>query len=155
MAFMLVALIIFFAMIALVYFSISITSLQSKATELQDQEAKEIVRKLSGSAELAFTSSSDCSSCLDLDKALMLKGLQQYEDFWNLDYLMIEKVHPSPSDIECTKTNYPNCGKITIISKEGNIATKTAFVSLVRWDSSVDGFKYELGRIHASGERIK
>ena len=155
MAFMLVAVMIFFALVGLIYFAISLSNVQQKAGELAEKEAKEIVRKLSGSPELAFTASSDCSSCIDLDKAILLTRQEEYKNFWNLDYLMIEKISPVMSSAECTISNYPDCGKITIIDKSGgSLATKTAFVSLARWDPTTNNFVYELGRIHASAREL-
>ena len=155
MAFMLVAVMIFFALVGLIYFAISLSSVQERAAELADREAKEIVRKLSGSPELAFTGSSDCSSCIDFDKALLLARAAEYQNFWNLDYLMIEKISPTVSSAECTLSNYPNCNKITIADRAtGSLATKTAFVSIARWDPTTENFHYELGRIHASARTL-
>ncbi len=156
MAFMLVALVIFFSLAALIYFSFSLSILREQAGKLQEDEAKEIVRTLAGAPELAFTSSSDCNSCIDLDKALLLKDVPAYKNFWNIDYLMIEKVYPPGSNTECDLFNYPNCGKITIISSQSNFGSASkAFVTLVRWDESLGKYKYELGRLHVSGENIK
>lgn len=155
MAFMLVALVVFFSLVALVYFSISLSNLQGDAQQLKEDEAKEIVRKLAGSPELAFTSSSDCDSCIDLDKALMLSEAQLYEDFWNLDYLMIEKVYPPDRDVECTRFNYPDCSTITIFRKTPDIGVAPrAFVALARWDETTGKYKYEMGKIYASGDNI-
>jgi hypothetical protein len=156
MAFMLVAVMIFFAMVGLIYFSISMANLQSEVADLRREEAREIVRKLSGTPELAFTSSTDCAVCLDMDKALMLNENNKYDGFWNIDYLMIEKIMPDSPDVKCTRANYPNCNKIVIVDKtNGNLGgTKTAFVALARWDNNKNTFVYELGRLHASGVNL-
>ncbi|MBI2451819.1 hypothetical protein HYV50_01935 [Candidatus Pacearchaeota archaeon] len=153
MAFVLVATFIFFALVGLVYFSLSLANLREKAQTLADNEARETIKTLAGSPELTFTSSSDCSSCIDLDKAIILKELPAYQSLLNLDYLMIEKLYPNSTSRECTALNYPDCDKITIINK-GNIRASSAFVTLVRWDSSIGSFRYELGRIHASGKNL-
>ncbi len=150
MAFMLVALMIFFGMVALVYFAITTASLEKDIAELRDKEARELVKKLAGTPEFAFTSSTDCSSCVDLDKLLLLKENGAYSDLWNLDYLMVERVYPSINDDECTRATYPDCGKITVKENSGDISTKTAFVTLARWDQDLNGFRYEIGRIHTS-----
>ena len=157
-AFMLVALTIFFAIILLVYFTVSIANLKFSAEKLKDEEARAIVRQLAGSPELSFTASSDCSSCIDLDKAFQLKG-KNYENLWNLNYLYIERTLPVLSITECTPSSYPeNCGKITLIdiNTGESFSTKPAFVTLVHWDGSLNngigGYKYELGRIHASAK---
>jgi type II secretory pathway pseudopilin PulG len=153
MAFMLVALVIFFAMVGLIYVSLSLGGLKQSAQGFQDEEAKQIAQKIASSPELAFSSASDCSSCIDMEKALMLKNLTSYESFWNLEYLMIEKVYPNTTSTECTLYNFPDCGKITVIDSD-RIASTTAFVTLARWDQSANRYKYELGKIHTSAKKV-
>jgi hypothetical protein len=159
MAFMLVAVMIFFSMVGMIYFSISLANLRNQAKLLRENEAKEIVKSIAGAPELSFTSHSTASQCLDLDKALMLKDLAQsgtYKNFWKIDYLEIERVYPPVSgNVECTRANYPNCNRIVIINKTTNFGlASSAFVALARWDASINDFRYEFGRIHASGENI-
>jgi multisubunit Na+/H+ antiporter MnhC subunit len=48
MAFVLVAIVIFFALVSLAYFSIRINSLDKDVGALKEDEAKEIVKKISG-----------------------------------------------------------------------------------------------------------
>ncbi len=154
MAFVLVAIMIFFAIAALFYFSIRVGSLRESAESLAEQEAKELVRKLSETPEFSF---SGCANCIDLDKILMLKDRRSYEKFWELEFLMVEKVYPS-SDAsnnpggECTRANYPNCKTITLTESENFGAPSSAFVSLCYWKAEKGGYvKCELGRIYASG----
>src|SRR3989344_33731 len=124
MAFVLLAIMIFFAMVGLIYFTISIANVQASAEELRDNEARETVKKLSGSPELGFTSTTDCSSCIDLDKALILTDSTRYHD----------------------------CSQITLINKGGSLSTKTAIVAIAHWDGNRQSFVYELGKIHASAK---
>lgn len=154
MAFVLVALVIFFGIVFLIFINFKLAGLKESAGELNEESASELVRKISSSAEFSFTPRM-CSSCIDLDKVLVLKDRESYEGFWQLDYLQIVKVHPEGKG-ECTKANYPNCGEITLI-EEPNFGTPSeAFVSLCRWESKNEGyFKCELGKIYASGEDIK
>lgn len=151
MAFMLVGLAIFFSMVALVYFSISYSGLKKTAENLEETEAMEIVRKLASSPELAFTSASDCPNCVDFDKAYMLKSVDAYKRFWNIDYLMVEKIYPVSTNDECVEPFYPDCSKITIASSNNFGSASSAYVTIVSWDNSIDNFRYELGRVHASG----
>ena len=154
-AFMLVALVLFFSMIALVYFSISLANLREQAQYLREKEALENVKMIAATPEFAFTSSSDCSNCVDLDKVLMLKEQSSYKNFWKFEGLEVEIVYPKPpNEDECTKANYPNCKRITVISSVEK-RPKTAFVSLAFWDSSTDTYKYILGKIHATEKNIK
>lgn len=155
-AFMLVALVIFFSMVGLIYFSISMANLRKNAAKLAEKEALETVKMLAGTPEFAFTSSSDCSNCVDLDKVLLLseKMDSNYKNFWNFEQLEVEIVYPKPSsNAKCTKANYPTCKNIVLIEK-GEKKPKTAFVTLARWDSRLGTFKYELGKIHATEKNL-
>lgn len=144
MAFVLVAIVIFFALAAIFYINIRVGSLRGSADSLREDSARELVRKLSGSPELAW-SATDCSSCIDEDKALSLKNKKEYSDFWDVAFLQIEKVYPE-SQGECDKANYPDCKTITLVN-EGDYIAHTAFVALCRYDSEEDYNKCELGRI--------
>lgn len=156
MAFMLVAVMIFFSLVALVYFSFTISNLKKDTIRIRDSEAREMVRKISSTPELAFTSGPDCSACIDLDKALMLKESTKFRELWNLDYLAIERVYPVQNSGECTRPAYPDrCNMLTILdSPEKYGAASEAFVNLVRWDKDLGSFRYELGKIYASGENL-
>ncbi len=153
MAFMLIAVVIFFAMVTLVYLAISYSNLESRADQLRDEEARELVRQLAGSPEFTFTASTDCAACIDFDRAFQLSKIEQYKQrFWNLDYLMIEKIYPNnfaDKKVPCTDANYPNCNQVIVIPGE-EYSTKSTFVALASWDSGISAYRYEFGRIHAS-----
>lgn len=152
MAFVLVALMIFLSMVALFYINIRTGSLRQSVTDLEDEQAKEIVRKLSSVPEFSFTAGGDCASCVDLDKVLELKDRATYNDFWKFDHLSIKKTYPA-GEGECTSFNYPDCGEITLIEgNEGSGAVTRAFVSLCRWSNTY--YKCELGELRASGRGI-
>ena len=154
MAFVLVALMIFFGMFALIFFNVRLANLKKDVTNLREEETKALITKFVGTPELAWTSSKkECYSCIDFDKAMVLKNRQAYKGFWNLDYLMIEKVYPLGDDVECNNANYPNCRTLTIINKSvGN--ADYAYVSLCRWESK--GYvKCEMGKIYASGIKVE
>mgnify|MGYP001592191332 CR=1 FL=1 len=140
-AFMLVALVLFFSMVGLIYFSISLANTRERASDLYEKEALETVKMLSGTPELAFTAGSGCSSCIDLYKALALET-DTAKDLWNFDYLEIEIVYPIASST-----------KITLIDR-GQQKPKTAFVTIVSWDNTKLSYVYELGKIHATQKNI-
>ena len=153
MAFVLVAIIIFFAMVALVYLSIRLSSLREDVTLQREQSARELVKKLSDIPEFSWA---DCSGCIDADKVLVLKNRASYKKLWDVDYLMVEKVYPNKTKIECNKANYPDCTTITLINNTKDYGAPTsAFVALCRYEADGDYTKCELGKIYASAKAIK
>ena len=151
MAFVLVALVIFFAIVSLFYFNISFSNLKGEADLLKEEEAGELVRKLVGTPEFSWRG--DCVNCIDMDKVFLLKERNSYKDFWNLRFLQIDKVYPSSKE-ECNKANYPECETITLIRGNEIGTPNSAFVSLCRWEQEKGGYtKCELGRIYASAKK--
>ncbi|MCH7568199.1 MAG: hypothetical protein IIA87_02145 [Nanoarchaeota archaeon] len=152
MAFVLVTLMIFFSMVALFYFSIRYSTLRSDVEEIREQEVIETVRKMSGAAEFAW-SIEDCASCIDLDKVLVLKERQSYQNFWRrIPFLQVKKIYPVSEEKECTRQNYPDCSTITIVDEDTNIVTHSAFVALCRYEAGEN--KCELGKIIMGFETI-
>ncbi|MBX4212319.1 hypothetical protein KW787_02585 [Candidatus Pacearchaeota archaeon] len=150
MAFVLVALMIFFGMVALVYFSVRIGNLKGEAESLGQERAKELARAFASAPELQ----GDCSSCIDFDKALVLKEKfdNEYKGLWKVSYLAIQKVYPYSTAKECTKANYPECSTLTLIN--GTVGTaQGAFVNICRYVPDHGGYvKCELGKIFVSVE---
>jgi hypothetical protein len=153
MAFVLIAIIIFFAMVALVYFAIRLSTMTADVTTLREESARALARKLADIPEFSWA---ECSGCVDADKILALKGKAAYKGLWDVDYLMVEKVYPNSSYIECTAANYPNCRTITIVNATKNYGIPaSAFVTLCRYEASEGGYvKCELGKIHVSAKAI-
>ena len=152
MAFVLVAIVIFFAMIGLFYFSIRISTMQKNVISLREEEAKELVKKLASTPEFSYAQ--DCVNCIDFDKLIVLKEKESYKGFWNLDYLAVERIYPKKQG-ECTRANYPECDKITIIEKTDYGIPAQAFIALCRWEEGAGGYsKCELARLYAAGKSI-
>lgn len=152
MSFVLIAIMILFIMVALFYFSIRIKTLEKTAVTLREEEAKELVKKIASSPE--FSWSRDCDNCIDFDKVMMLKNLSEYKGFWNLDYLVIERVYPIKEG-ECNPFNYPECNRVSIISTKDFGIPASAFVSLCRWEGSENYEKCEIGRVSAAGKLLR
>lgn len=155
MAFVLMAIMIFFGIVAIFYIKISLSNLRGDVEMQRGEEANELVRRISGTPEFSFTAG-ECDSCIDMDKVLILKERKSYQGFWNLDYLKIETIYPLKNG-ECTRANYPNCNSITLVNKTGDFGIpKSAFVALCRQEfkGSENYVKCELGRISASGKSI-
>jgi len=155
MAFVLVAIAIFFAMASLFYFSIRYAGLQEDVEILREEETIATIRKMSGTAEFAFTSRGDCSACIDFDKVLLLKNRPSYKGFWkNIVLLQVARVYPSFGEgIECTTQNYPDCDTITLIDEEKSFRGHKAFVALCRYEETL-GYKCELGKIVMAFETV-
>ena len=152
MAFVLVALMIFISMAGIIFFSVYLSDLRKDVQDLRDREAREIVRKIASSPEFVFSPES-CVSCVDFIKILKLKDLNEYKKFWNLDYLVVEKINnKTKSEKKECETSINDCDRITIIGND-NYSAKSSFVTIVTWDESLGGgnYRYELGKIYASG----
>ena len=157
MAFVLVAVFIFFSMAAVFYLSISSSNLRENVESLREQEVLEQVRAISSTAEFNWEVSGDCAACLDFDKALMLKERESYQDFWkDIQLLEIRKIYPKEeTEIECSLTNYPNCNKLTLVEKQGDFRAHGAFVSLCRYDQEKSSNICELGQVLISTEVLE
>ena len=156
MAFVLVALFLFFLLIGLFYLSFKIHSFKSSVGNLKEQEAKAMVRKIAATPELRW---GECSGCIDLDKALVLKesmgSNKTLEGLWDLEYLAIETIYPAKPDKICNLGNYPECGKLVLLKRNENYGKAyTSFVSLCRWDNEKNSQKCELGKIYAAGRLL-
>jgi len=155
MAFVLVATMIFFALVFLFYATVRFSSLEGDVESLREQEVIETIRQISATAEFAWTRE-DCASCIDMDKVLMLKGRDSYQGFWKkIPLLQIERVYPEYGGNECTTQNYPECDLITIIEEETNLVAHSSFVSLCRYEPEESYYKCELGKVRMAYETIK
>lgn len=148
MAFVLVAFIILLGLVAVFFISVKTSSLRKDASSIKHEQAQELVRKLAGTPEFAWTSE-DCASCVDLDKIMALKNRTSYRNLWgeSITLLQIRRVYPSPGEeIECTNGNYPACTKITLLDKRENYTSEDAFVALCHIEPQAYA-KCDLGKI--------
>ena len=145
---------IFFSLVAIIFLTVRVADLKGSAKNLEESEARELVKKIAISPEFSLDSMS-CASCIDLDKVIILKDRQSYKGFWNLDLLVIEKIYPEETG-ECMIGSYPECKTVTIVNKTTDYgAVSSAFVSLCYWKQAEEGYiKCEMGMIHASGKQI-
>jgi len=155
MAFMLIAVTLFFVFAGLFFAMIVFSDIRKAAEGLEERNALLLVSKLANSPEFACGNAfgSFKTSCIDADKAMALKNnIELYKDlkgnFWGVDGVEIKKIYPIDyAEIECDSGNYPECGKITIFQKQGIGVSN--FVALCRKEGS-GGFiedKCELARI--------
>lgn len=135
MMFMLMAVILFFALVGLFVIGIRTAGMKGIAQELEEENVKLLLTRLADSPEFSCGDSFDCgqTNCVDFDKVIGLKDKTEYENFWQVANIEIRKIYPDGSEIECTKENYPDCNFIKVYSTEVNSgAYYSNFVSLCR-----------------------
>jgi len=153
MSFMILALVLFFVIVALFFLASFTSNLKEQVNLLNQQGTINTLAALSGTPE--FTCGE--SNCVDLDKIIKLKDMVangEYKNFWNIGSLKIMRVYPSISgEKECTGNNYNDCNTITIKPKEAGDeeVLDWTFVSICRKESmdSAPYNKCEIGRIVA------
>ena len=150
MAFVLIAFIILFGLVLMFYVSLRLSSVKVDVNELRHANAQELVRKLAGTPEFAWTSD-DCASCIDIDKVFALKNRSAvYRSFWGaqVKMLRVETVYPAAQrEIECVPSTYPDCNRITLIEQGAGYQTDEAFVALCRMEGQPSYTRCALGKI--------
>jgi len=149
MAFMLIAVSLFFVVAGMFIILINFSGLKQSARALEEQDALLLVSKIASSPEFSCQEAfgNIMTDCIDLDKAMALKeNIKDYSGFWGAG-IKIMKVYPTDINVECTTTNYPDCGQITLSSSDQGTGVSN-FVSLCRKVSDGNIYdKCELGRI--------
>ena len=133
MAFMLIAVTLFFALAGMFVLVILFSGLKQSGESLAEQNALLLASRIANSPEFSCGDAFGTSmiNCVDFDKAMALKGnIKKYEGFWGLSGIEIVKIYPkSDSGVECTKDNYPGCGKISFFNGSSQTGVSN-FVSL-------------------------
>lgn len=137
MAFMLIALVLFFALVGMFFLTIQFQKIKDSAGILEEKNALLLVTKLANSPEFSCGNSFGTGkiNCVDADKAMALRNnAEKYEDFWGVNNIEIRKIYPSNEGKECNSGTYPNCDVIKI--EKGIITSEFSnFVSLCRKES--------------------
>lgn len=156
MAFMLMAITIFFILVGLFVLVIHGSGAKQVASELEEKNAMLLATKLANSPEFACGNSFGESkiNCIDFDKAMMLKqSIDKYSGFWGVDNIEIRKIFPTyEEDVLCTLASYPDCNVLRMQSDEIIGIDYSNFISLCRKESS-GGYPYdkcELAKIMVS-----
>ncbi len=160
MAFMLMAITLFFVLVGMFVIVIKFSGLKEGAQMLEDRNAMFLATKISNSPEFSCGNSfgGDNINCIDLDKVMILKNkIGDYTGFWGLDNIEIRWLYPNefPEEI-CTTITYPECGIINLRDKPIK-SEYSNYVALCR-KISLDGQVYdkcELGRIMLAPKEIK
>ena len=152
MAFMLMAVTLFFILVGLFVLVIRFSGLRKSAEILEEENAVLLISKIANSPEFSCEESfgSGKTNCIDSDKVMVLKEhIGKYFGFWGVSNIEIRKIYPKMSETECNLGNYPNCNLIKITSSELEGVGIANFVSLCRKESFEGEVfdKCELGKI--------
>lgn len=153
MAFMLVAVTMFFAIAGLFVISLLFSNLKQSSSLLQEKNALLLVSKIADSPEFSCSSAfgQARTNCIDTDKVMALEGrIQDYSSFWGISGLEIIKVGNESQGVECISSNYPDCSQITLLASTNGTGVSN-FVSMCRREqdnnSSLAYYKCELGKV--------
>ena len=150
MAFMLMAITLFFVFVGLFMVSIKFSDIKKSAESLEEKNALFLASQITSYPELACGTAygTQKTNCIDTDKLIILmQNSEIYSNFWEVENLIIRKIYLE-SNITCTPENYPNCGVFELFKGE-QISDTSSFVSLCRKESE-NGRQYnkcELGKI--------
>ncbi len=157
MSFVLVALLIFFALAVIFYLSLKSAGGKDQIQSQREEEVLESLRKLADSPELQWSDTHEqCKGCIDLDKAILLKEAarnKQTQILWNMNALSLEVIVPQLKG-ECDMGNYPRCKTLTLInaSSTARVQYQGAFVALC-WREQQQRV-CELGKIIGSPKEV-
>lgn len=156
MAFMLIAVTLFFALVGLFVIVVKFSGLKEAALELEEENAMSLVAKLANSPEFSCGKAfgTDKVNCVDADKLMMLKeNIEKYEDFWGVSNIELRVIYPEEnSDVACSLDNYPNCGIIRLRDSGVSGFDASNFVISCRKDFSDEDVydKCEIARLMVS-----
>jgi len=158
MAFMLMAVTLFFVMVGMFILVFRFSQLKASASLLEEKNALLLVAKLADSPEFSCGEAfgSRRINCVDADKVMMLKGnIEKYSGFWGVAEIEIRKVYPDNGNVLCSGENYEKCGIIEVFSKKVNkLPPSSNYISLCKKDSYENGIydKCELALLIVSSE---
>ncbi|MBS3085750.1 hypothetical protein J4225_03640 [Candidatus Pacearchaeota archaeon] len=163
MAFMLIAVTLFFALAGLFALGIGLSSLKRSATTLAENDAMLLITKLANSPEFSCGQAFEGeSNCIDFDKILALKNhINDYRGFWKVTEISLRILYPKHegADIECNQGNVNICNIIYIYSRnvDAKEGEKSNFVALCRKEN-FEGQVYdkcEIAKLIVSYENIE
>src|SRR3972149_4621777 len=141
MAFMLIAVIIFFALVGIFVLAFRLSSIKETANLLEQQNAMLLVSKLANSPEFSCGNAygETSTNCVDFDKAIILRqNIAKYRNFWGVSNIEIRKISGSESEKLCSLANYPDCNVVKIIENSSTGYDYSNFVSLC-WKEKAEG----------------
>jgi len=158
MAFMLMAVTLFFVLVGMFVLVVKFNGLKQSATNLEEENSLLLANKLANSPEFSCGDAFNYgeTNCIDFDKVMALKSnIKKYEGFWDVASIEIRKIYPKETEKDCNSVNYPDCTLIKVYSKNVNKGPAASnFVSLCRKEKINEDFydKCELAKIYVSYE---
>ena len=141
MAFVLIAVTLFFVIVGLFILTISFSGLRESAEILKEENALALVSQLANSPEFSCEDvfGEIALNCIDGDKVMALKeNIDVYSKFWGVKGIEIRRIYPELGrEVECERGNYPECNILTLISSSEGVGVSN-FVSLCRKDFDVE-----------------
>ncbi len=154
MAFMLMAVTLFFVLVGMFVVVWRFSGLKQSATALGEENAMLLVTKLANSPEFSCGNSFGGSkiNCIDMDKVITLKeDIGKYSGFWGRGVfnIRIERIYPVGQGRECSIGNYPDCDNIDLFSNGIKGVPAWNFVTLCKKDSDEGGIydNCQLGKL--------
>ena len=142
MAFMLVAVFLFFVLAGLFFMAVLSSGIQKSAVDIEMKKASGVIANLAGSAEFSCGK----PNCVDGDKLVGMARNDDYRFFWptfeSLSIIRESGIGKSTGLIECNIATYPNCDEYVIFDRGGNKTTTSSFIALCRLEKE-NGVKYE------------
>ncbi|MBR9704279.1 hypothetical protein GOV12_02620 [Candidatus Pacearchaeota archaeon] len=132
MAFMLIAVFLFFGLVGLFSISIIYSGIQKQARIIAQEQTLSAITNLADSPEFSCAGYSK-TNCVDFDKSMGILENNYYKDFFPFSSLEIQKITDKNKNdmIICTKTNYPDCERLILYDKKPKSEAKiTSFVAL-------------------------
>lgn len=141
MAFMILAVFIFFILVGLFAFSFKFSGLKKTAEELGQKQALLLASKLAESPEFSCGQAfGNQLNCIDKDKVLILKeNIDKYSpDFWGISNIYILRFFGNPTK-ECSRGGTKDCGYIDLFSKGIQGVPLENFITLCEKTSEGEG----------------
>ncbi|MAG02678.1 hypothetical protein CMI42_05050, partial [Candidatus Pacearchaeota archaeon] len=131
MAFMLLAVFLFFILVGIFVLSVTFSGLSDEATRIAEDRTLTAVTNLADSPEFACISAK--SNCVDGDKLIALVGKEYYRDFWPFSSLRLIKASGFEKEdkelVKCNIANYPECDLFEVYDR--NVEDERAIGSFV------------------------
>jgi hypothetical protein len=130
MAFMIIAVFIFFGLVGLFFINIQVSKIGSNAASLQRDQAISSIQVIADMPELSFSAVETMT--LDEDKIRIMSGEfgKDYELLWPVAYVGVRKIYPKPErPIKCPAENC-NYYEIYNSSEQESYEIQSTFVSI-------------------------